>query len=304
VPDFLRRLLDWFRARPPNQRALIASAVIIFLVLISRVLFVIAGIVFLATLCGMIVQLVRQESARSWVAATGIALVMTLLFGLVANTLYPIIKGQVRAGMLLTAVIALAGIATGVAAIRQARAAENLASMTARSLRVTEQSLRAQHERARLDLEMDVLFRLDERFFYGPRFREARREAIEHIKVTYIDKDLLADDDDLPKLRDCTSAAQDVLNFFEAMSHLIRREVLHPETVWNKFGWWIEGYWALYEPWIKEKRKEWPNLYSDFEILKSHMVRLDFELENPKAEEFANADNLRRFVRYEVADTQ
>jgi uncharacterized membrane protein (DUF441 family) len=194
VPDLLRKLLEWFGDRPKTEIALIASAAIVLLVLISRVLYVIAAIVFLVALCGMIVQLVRRQSARAWVAATGVALGMTLLFGFVANTIYgPMIQGQVRAGTLLTAVIAFAGVVTGVAGIftgfaanRQARAAENQASMTARSLRVTEQSLREQNDRAHLDLEMATLFKLDDRFFYGSRFLDARREAIEHITHTRI----------------------------------------------------------------------------------------------------------------------
>jgi hypothetical protein len=115
---------------------------------------------------------------------------------------------------------------------------------------------------------------------------------------------LLANDADLPNLREGTSGAQDVLNFFEYMSHLIDSKVLQRVTVWNKFSWWIEGYWAMYEPWIEEKRKEWPTLYSDFETLKSHMVRLDVEMEIGNAAEFSKVENLRKFVEYEVMDTR
>jgi hypothetical protein len=56
---------------------------------------------------------------------------------------------------LLTLVIALGGIATGIGAIWTAVVTRNLA-------RLTEESLREQNERARINLEVDVMQRSNE----------------------------------------------------------------------------------------------------------------------------------------------
>src|SRR5919107_3651283 len=91
---------------------------------------------------------------------------------------------------LLTLVIALGGIATGIGAIwaalaakRQGQIGERQAQMTERSLALTERSLPEQNERARLTLEYDLLTRATDRketpYFLGRR-REAARYLLDN----------------------------------------------------------------------------------------------------------------------------
>jgi hypothetical protein len=84
---------------------------------------------------------------------------------------------------LLTLVIAVGGIATGIGAIWAAVAARRQAQLTERSLTQTErslaeqvQTLREQNERARLTLEYDLLSRLDVRID-TPQFRSTTKAA-------------------------------------------------------------------------------------------------------------------------------
>jgi len=70
---------------------------------------------------------------------------------------------------LLTLVIAIAGLATGIGAIWTAIVARCQAQLT-------ERSLSEQNERLRLSLELDLLTRLDDRF-ESPHFLSRRREA-------------------------------------------------------------------------------------------------------------------------------
>ena len=64
----------------------------------------------------------------------------------------------------LTLVIALGGITTGIGAIWAAMLARRQAQITQRSLAQTERSLAEQNERARLNLTVDLLFRYSDRF--------------------------------------------------------------------------------------------------------------------------------------------
>ena len=76
----------------------------------------------------------------------------------------------------VTLVIAPGGIATGIGAIWAALAARRQAQANERSLAQTERSLAEQNERLRLNLELDLLTRLGDRF-ESPQFSSGRREA-------------------------------------------------------------------------------------------------------------------------------
>jgi len=73
----------------------------------------------------------------------------------------------------VTLVIAPGGTATGIGAIWAAR---RQAQANERSLAQTERSLAEQNERLRLNLELDLLTRLGDRF-ESPQFSSGRREA-------------------------------------------------------------------------------------------------------------------------------
>src|ERR671938_853876 len=98
----------------------------------------------------------------------------------------------------LTLVIAVGGIATGIGAIWTALAARRQAQLTEQSLteqrqslqeqtevarrqaQVTEQTLTEQNERARLNLEFDLLTKMADRF-ESSHFRGRRRAAARYL---------------------------------------------------------------------------------------------------------------------------
>jgi hypothetical protein len=133
----------------------------------------------------------------------------------------------------LTLVIALGGIATGIGAIwaalaarRQGQVSERQTQLTERSLaeqrqsfqeqteiarhqaQLTEQSLIEQNERARVNLEVDLLLRLEDRFV-SSQLMDARRGAARYILDNFLVDGSLLEVDRLNR------DGWDVLNFFE-----------------------------------------------------------------------------------------
>jgi hypothetical protein len=74
---------------------------------------------------------------------------------------------------LLTLVIAVGGIATGIGAIWAAMVAR-------RQAQITERTLAEQNERSRLNLEVDLLIKLADRF-ESPHFVSRRRAAAKYL---------------------------------------------------------------------------------------------------------------------------
>jgi hypothetical protein len=114
---------------------------------------------------------------------------------------------------LLTLLIAVGGIATGIGAIwaavvarRQARLTEQSLAQTERSLAEQGKSLREQNERTRLNLEVDLLFRMADRYD-RQHFMRRRRSAVKHA----IDNFFV--DDDIVEVGSLNHAAFDVANF-------------------------------------------------------------------------------------------
>ncbi len=92
---------------------------------------------------------------------------------------------------LLTLTIAVSGIVTGIGAIWAAVVARRQAQVTERSLAQTERSLVEQNERSRLNLELDLLTRLEDRF-ESPHFLSRRRAAAKYlIDNVFVDGDMV-----------------------------------------------------------------------------------------------------------------
>jgi hypothetical protein len=115
----------------------------------------------------------------------------------------------------LTLVIALRGIATGIGAIWAALAARRQTQLTEQSLARTErsfaeqsESLREQNERTRLNLEVDLLFRMADRYD-SQHFMSSRRSAAKHAINNFLVED------DIVEVERLNHAAFDVANFFD-----------------------------------------------------------------------------------------
>ena len=173
---------------------------------------------------------------------------------------------------LLTLVIALGGIATGIGAIWAALLARRQGQLTARSLAQTERSLAEQNERSRLNLEVDLLTRMRETF-ESPHFLSRRRTAAKYL----LDNVLV--DGGIVEARRFPRAVYDMCNFYEELGELQRSGAVRVEAVWNRFGVMAQAYWLLCEPSLKKRREERadPAMYEEFERLSRLGENLDRE---------------------------
>jgi hypothetical protein len=183
---------------------------------------------------------------------------------------------------LLTLVIALGGIATGIGAIWTAVVTRHLA-------RLTEESLREQNERARINLEVDVMQRLDERAL-SQRYLNYTKRSTTYIKENYFV------DDDILEVDHLDLASSQILNFYEELGYLTRTGVLHLERVWNSYGGDLTMAWALWEPAVKKMREELkdPTIFEHTEYLYHQL--LDLNRQRGLGSERPTKEELRRYV--------
>lgn len=68
----------------------------------------------------------------------------------------------------------------------------------------------------------------------------------------------------------------DVIGFFEDIGIYLERSVFDDEALWDKYSYYIEYYWAMYQPHIMEFRAETkdPTWYDKFEMLKNRMDKV------------------------------
>jgi hypothetical protein len=173
---------------------------------------------------------------------------------------------------LLTLVIAVGGIATGIGAIWAAMLARRQAQVTERSLALTERSLAEQNERSRLNLEVDLLTRMADRWEM-PHFLSRRRAAAGYLlENAIVGKDMV----EVPRL---PRAVFDVCNFFEELGELQGLGALQDESVWNRFGAMAQAYWLVCEPSLMKRREERgdPAMYEEFERINRVGAELDRE---------------------------
>jgi len=174
---------------------------------------------------------------------------------------------------------------------RQAQMTEQSLAQTERSLAEQGKSLREQNERTRLNLEVDLLFRMADRYD-SPHFMSKRRRAAKHA----IDNFFV---DDKVEVESLNHAAFDVANFFDQVGYLQRLGALQAESVWNTFGIIARVYWTLYEAAIQRVREERqdPTFYENFERLN----RLVADLYSERGIEPLTRGEVRRIVEDEAA---
>jgi lipopolysaccharide export LptBFGC system permease protein LptF len=87
VPEFLSRPLEWLRGRSNVQKALIGAGVLVALIAASRVVLVIALLVFIVAAVAFLVQLARRRPTRAWMIIALGSLAATVLFGAVEGAI-------------------------------------------------------------------------------------------------------------------------------------------------------------------------------------------------------------------------
>jgi hypothetical protein len=183
---------------------------------------------------------------------------------------------------LLTLVIAVGGIATGIGAIWTAVVTRHLA-------RLTEESLREQNERARINLEVDVMQRLDERVL-SQRYQNYLLRSFAYVKENYFV------DDDILEVDYLDLASSQILNFYEELGYLTTTGVLQLERVWNSYGDDLTTSWVLWEPAVKKRREELkdPTIFEHMEYLYHQL--LDLDRQRGLGSERPTKEELRRYV--------
>jgi hypothetical protein len=210
---------------------------------------------------------------------------------------------------LLTLVIAVGGIATGIGAIwtamvarrqlneqrqflkEQNDTAKRQTQLTEQSLAQTERSVAEQNEHSRLTLELDLLTRLEDRF-QSPRFSSSRKNAAKHVLDNFF-----ADNDTVEEPR-LNRATLEVANFFEGVGYFQSRGALQGESVLHSFGQMAQVYWSVLEPAIQKMREENedPDIYEDFERL----IRLVDDLNSERGFKSPTQEQLRQIMEYEA----
>ena len=173
---------------------------------------------------------------------------------------------------ILTLVIAVGGIATGIGVIWAALAAGRQAQISERQAQLTERSLNEQNERLRLNLEVDLLHRMQDR--YDSRYFIGRRSALARY---FLDNAFV--DEDMVEVKRLNDAAIDVCNFFEYLAYLQRIDALSAESVWNAFAEDVRLHWALCKPGIEKLREESQDstICEEFERLSRLMAEMSRE---------------------------
>jgi hypothetical protein len=189
---------------------------------------------------------------------------------------------------ILTLVIALGGIATGIGAIWTALVTRHLAGATEQSVAEQSQYLREQNERARINLEVDLMYQLEERF-NSPRFRNYIIRSLTYVKENYFV------DDDILEVHELDLASEQLHDFFDEAGYLARIGVLPVERVWSMFPGITTG-WVLWDPAVKKQREEWgdPRWYEDYEYLYHQLVDLERQRGGTGAR--PTKEELREFV--------
>jgi hypothetical protein len=183
----------------------------------------------------------------------------------------------------LTLLIAVGGIATGIGAIWTAVVArrqlneqrvflKEQTEIARRQVQVTEKSLADQNERARLNLEFDLLNKLEDQR-KTPEFMSRRRAAGKYLLDNAFGEDGMVE---VPYLNAATIT---VVSLYEDMGEMVRLGVLSAELVRGRFGFIARAYWSLCKPAIDKMRAEWesPGLYEDFEYLCGLIEGMDRE---------------------------
>jgi hypothetical protein len=92
--------------------------------------------------------------------------------------------------------------------------------------------------------------------------------------------------------------AENILNFFETIGLLVKRDYLDPHDVWSAFSYWMFCMFADWRESIEQEQKEDPTYYSDFTSLIERLKAIE------KAEhglsDRPSKEDLKEFWQYEL----
>lgn len=97
-------------------------------------------------------------------------------------------------------------------------------------------------------------------------------------------------------------AEGEVLGFFEELGLLLKKRVVSTEFIWESYSYFIEHYWSMLEPNIKEFRlstndNSW---YDNFESLRKAIGKYSKKRKCPSSDK--TEEEIKRFIRGEIED--
>jgi hypothetical protein len=118
-------------------------------------------------------------------------------------------------------------------------------------------SLRSQIKRAKFSQSVDLLLKFEDRFFNTEQMKTARLLASKSLQ------------------QGGDSGVDDVLDFFETIGMLIRKDALDKEMVWNTFFYWLHRYWSAARDYISSQREDDPATWQELTYLHERMIEVE-----------------------------
>ncbi|HEY3136042.1 MAG TPA: hypothetical protein VGL29_08440 [Blastocatellia bacterium] len=149
-----------------------------------------------------------------------------------------------------------------------------------------------QLKHARFALGVDLLLKLEAQFDQ-PHMKVARSRAAKSLITKLRAREELL-----------TTDLEPVLDFFETLGLLVRRQAVHEEVAWNSFSYWLERYATLGRDQIKARRRlesDW-TYYENFEQLSNRFAVLDARKRKLKALPTLSDELLAKFLEEEVEE--
>ncbi len=155
-----------------------------------------------------------------------------------------------------------------------------LASVVAASTAVV--AVVVESRRSRFTFGIDLLTKLDERFQSGMQPR--RRTAAQGLLTG--------------RPRD----SDDVLDFFDVLGILVKREALDPHLVWHFFFHWVNGYASAVGEYITTVRRDNPTIWQDLSYLRRRLLTIEKrERRCGDSDVQLSKDEVHRFLQEESA---
>lgn len=146
-----------------------------------------------------------------------------------------------------------------------------------------------QDQRARFTQMLTILAQQDTRF-EGEEFRKTRRAAATWIMAGSSTQD-----------EEGEQSAKDVLNFFETLAFLHRREAVDAEAVWHYFASWLLPYHDALDALRTREQREDPNCFREFPDLYSAVFQIEREKRDYKGtEKVVSAEAIHAFLMGEA----
>jgi hypothetical protein len=147
-----------------------------------------------------------------------------------------------------------------------------------------------QDKRAQFTHMITILSQLDVRFD-SKEFRGRRRLAAAWLANGSQSADLVGQD-----------AARDVLNFFETLAFLHRREAIDAEAVWHYFASWLLPYYQAFESFVRKEQATDPNAYREFQTLFDAVFQIEREKRDYRGtEQVVSPENVKSILASESA---